>query len=542
MILLTPLRRARLLLALASGLILAFGFAPYHTPLVAWLAMAMLVFVSLDARPTTAVLCGALHGVAFYSLSIYWVYVVMRQYGGLGAPAAFGVLALMIAALTGFTIAFTAAVAWISRRSLGRACVAAPFVWVACEFGRHHMPAVGFPWNLLGYAVSDNLGLVQVVTVTGIYGLSFLVAGYGALSTLLLVERSKLAFGCWLAASAVVLPLVLVGGEFVPQPGLPQMQARLVQTSLPQGPYAEDWMKQYADVLAELGRLSIAGAGTGSSAARAADGDAGVRPSEAESGQASSPSATGAGVSLIVWPEVPAPLYLQDERFASLARGLAVRGQTPFLFGHIGWKREDDGQLHPYNSATLLGASGERLYSYDKIHLVPFGEYNPWPRLLWFAGALTQEVSQFSAGSEREIGQLDGGKFATLICYEAIFGNEVRQFVARGAELLVNISNDGWFGRTAAPDQHLAIARVRAVENRRWLLRATNNGYTVAVDPYGRIVVRMPADTRGALDVPFGFRSDRTVYSRVGDWVAWLCLAASAAMMWSVRRRERVKA
>ncbi|MGH9817180.1 MAG: apolipoprotein N-acyltransferase, partial [Candidatus Acidiferrales bacterium] len=415
MIVLTPLRRARLLLALASGLILGFGFAPYHTPLVAWLAMAMLVFVSLDARPITAVLCGALHGVAFYSLSIYWVYVVMRQYGGLGAAAALGVLALMIAVLTGFTIAFTAAVAWISRRSLGRACVAAPFLWVACEFGRHHMPAIGFPWNLLGYAVSDNLGLVQVVTVTGIYGLSFLVAGYGGLSALLLVDRSKLAFGCWLAVTAVVLPLVLVGGEFVPQPGLPQMQARLVQSSLPQGPYAEDWMKQYADVLAELGRLSIAGAETASGAPGPADGGAAVRPTEAESGQASRAPTTGAGVSLIVWPEVPAPLYLQDERFAALARSIAVRGQTPFLFGHIGWKREDDGELHPYNSATLLGASGERLYRYDKIHLVPFGEYNPWPRLLWFAGALTQEVSQFRAGSEREIGQLDGGKFATLI-------------------------------------------------------------------------------------------------------------------------------
>ncbi|MGH9789881.1 MAG: apolipoprotein N-acyltransferase [Candidatus Acidiferrales bacterium] len=538
MIVLTPLRRVRLLLALASGLILAFGFAPYHTPLVAWLAMAMLVFVSLDARPITAVLCGALHGVAFYSLSVYWVYVVMRQYGGLGPASSFGVLALMIAVLSGFTMAFTAAVAWISRRSIGRACVAAPLVWVACEFGRHHMPAIGFPWNLLGYAVSDNLGLVQVVTVTGIYGLSLLVAGYGALSALLLVERSKQAFGCWLAASAVVLPVVLVGGEFVPQPGLPQMQARLVQTSLPQGPYAADWMTQYAETLAELERLSVAGGGTASGGPRVADGGAALQAPDAPSGQASSAPTTGARVSLIVWPEVPAPLYLQDEGFATLARGIAARAQTPFLFGHIGWKREEDGQLHPYNSAALLGASGERLYSYDKIHLVPFGEYNPWPRLLWFAGALTQEVSQFRAGSEREIGQLDGGKFATLICYEAIFGNEVGQFVARGAELLVNISNDGWFGRTAAPDQHLAIARVRAVENRRWLLRATNNGYTAAVDPYGRIVVRMPADTRGALDVPFGFRSDRTVYSRAGDWVAWLSLAASVVVIWQIRRKE----
>ena len=114
------------------------------------------------------------------------------------------------------------------------------------------------------------------------------------------------------------------------------------------------------------------------------------------------------------------------------------------------------------------------------------------------------------------------------ICFEAVFPDLVRRFVANGAELLINISNDGWFGRSAAPEQHLAMARVRAAENRRWLLRATNNGHTVAVDPYGRIVARLAPDTRGVLTAPFAFRRDRTLYSRFGDWLAWLSLAATA--------------
>lgn len=517
MIPLTPLRRVRLLLALASGLILAFGFAPHHAPLVAWLAMAMLVFATLDARLPIALACGLLHGAAFYGLTLAWVQSVMQLHGGLAAPAAAGVQALMVLVLSLFPAAFCGAVAWISRRNIARACVAAPFLWVACEFGRHHMPSIGFPWNLLGYAVSDNLGLLQLATLTGIYGLSFLVAGYGAAAAWLLVERSKRAFGCWLALTAALLPVTLVGARFVPSE-IPQQAARLVQTNLPQKGYGADWQKQFAPDMDEIERLSTAAATA-------------ETPSASSVGADAASSAPAKPVALIVWPEVPAPFYLQDKRFAERAQRIAMQAQTYFLVGHIEWKPDASGRLYPYNSAALLGPGGERLYTYDKIHLVAFGEYVPWRNLLTFAEKLVQEVGDFHAGSERTVGQLPGGKFATVICFEAVFPNEVRQFVAGGAELLVNISNDGWFGRSAAPDQHLAMARVRAVENRRWLLRATNNGYSVAVDPYGRIVSRMETDRRAALDVPFAFRSQRTLYSRFGDWLAWLCVAVSGVML-----------
>lgn len=535
MIPLTPLRRVRLLLALASGLLMAFAFAPHHAPLVAWLAMAMLVFVSLDARLPIALLCGLLHGAAFYGLTLAWVQGVMQLHGGLAAPAAAGVHALMVLVLSAFTAAFCLAVAWISRRSIVQACLAAPFLWVACEFGRHHMPAIGFPWNLLGYAVADNLGLLQLATLAGIYGLSFLVAGYGAVAAWLLAEGSKRAFACWLALTAAVLPVTLVGARFVPSEISPQV-ARLVQTNLPQKGYGADWQKQFAPDLDALERLSIWGAAAAPSGGAATEGAAG---SAAEQGAAS--RAPAGPVALIVWPEVPAPFYLQDQRFAERAQRIAAQAQTYFLVGHIEWKPDAAGRLHPYNSAALLGPSGERLYAYDKIHLVAFGEYVPWRKLLRFAEKLVQEVGDFRAGTERSVGKLPGGQFATVICFEAVFPNEVRQFVAGGAELLVNISNDGWFGRSAAPDQHLAMARVRAVENRRWLLRATNNGYSVAVDPYGRIVARMETDRRGALDVPFAFRSQRTLYSRFGDWLAWLSVAASGVMLAMGRERGSKK-
>jgi apolipoprotein N-acyltransferase len=197
----------------------------------------------------------------------------------------------------------------------------------------------------------------------------------------------------------------------------------------------------------------------------------------------------------------------------------------------VDWKKDSQGQWIASNSAVLLDASGRRIFTYDKIHLVPFGEYVPLRRWITFAGRLTADIADFTPGSIYRVGDLPDGKFGTFICYEAIFPGEIRRFAANGAQLLINISNDGWFGRSAAPTQHLMMSRVRAVESRRWLLRATNNGYTAAIDPYGRIVASLATDIRGQLDAPYGFRSDLTPYARFGDWFAWLCVIASVGLL-----------
>lgn len=191
----------------------------------------------------------------------------------------------------------------------------------------------------------------------------------------------------------------------------------------------------------------------------------------------------------------------------------------------------------------LLPPDAERAFRYDKMHLVPFGEYVPLRRLLRFAESLTQQVGDFQHGREAAVGELPGGgKFSVLICYEAIFPAEVRRFTANGAELLINLSNDGWFVGSGAPEQHLAMARVRAIENRRWLLRATNTGHTVIVDPYGRITSRLGADIRGVLTGGYAMRSDRTLYVRLGDWLAYLCVVLSGILLWCGRKgSEEVK-
>jgi apolipoprotein N-acyltransferase len=238
--------------------------------------------------------------------------------------------------------------------------------------------------------------------------------------------------------------------------------------------------------------------------------------------------------------------------FASRAARLAAESRAHFLLGVIEWRRKSATEFEGFNSAVMLDPDGVRSFEYDKVHLVPFGEYVPLRRVLPMLESLVAEVGDFSAGTERNVGTLrllSAGqrrpaatrKFGVFICYEAIFPDEVRQFTRNGAELLVNLSNDGWFGPTAARDQHLAMARVRAIENRRWLLRATNTGHTVAVDPYGRITARLAPDKRAALEAWFDFRADMTLYARWGDWFAWVCAGLSALMLalhWMESRRS----
>ena len=165
---------------------------------------------------------------------------------------------------------------------------------------------------------------------------------------------------------------------------------------------------------------------------------------------------------------------------------------------------------------------------YDKIHLVPFGEYVPFKRLFSFAGKITKDVGDFTPGRERTILDLDGHKLGVFICYESVFPDEIRLFPQRGAEVLVNISNDGWYGESGAPGQHLNMARMRAIENNRWVLRATNSGITASIDPFGRLVDEAPRNVRRGMEARYAFIKGTTFYSRHGDLFAYLCVIVAA--------------
>jgi apolipoprotein N-acyltransferase len=203
---------------------------------------------------------------------------------------------------------------------------------------------------------------------------------------------------------------------------------------------------------------------------------------------------------------------------------IARQEQAPLVVGNIGTDFSAEEQAwRTYNSALVVGADGARVGRYDKIHLVPFGEYIPFKRLIFFARKLTGRVSEFTRGDERKVFRLNGHRYGVFICYEAVFADEVREFSQLGAEVLVNISDDGWYGDTSAPWQHLNMLRMRAIENRRWILRDTNNGVTAVIDPYGRVRQSIPRHQADALPAGYGFRDDVTFYTAHGDVFGWAC-------------------
>ena len=508
----------RLFAAAASGAALSLSYSGLYLSVYSWVCVAILLFSLFGARPRVAFGCGFLHGLLFVLTSVPWIATVLTVHGGLPVAGGWGVL-LLIAIAWGILIgSFAWAVHRLSRQSIGLACFGAPFIWVTFEFVRAHLPEISFPWNLLGYPAASNLGLVQLTTISGIYGLSFLVAAFNALLSWVsasnkLTLRRRIA--CAAAATGILLTTSWVAPRLVPQQQA-QHFARAVQLNFPEvESYPADWFRVHAADLEEITRISLA-------------------PSLQKP-------------DLLVWPEAPAPFSFQDVQFAKVASTLAIQFGHPFLAGAIEWKPPVDpsdvvprGTLLPYNSALLFDGQGQRVFVYDKVHLVPFGEYEPFPLIHRVVSSVSSDVGGFHKGNKYVVGQLPhGNTFGVFICYEAIYPGEVRRFAAGGAQLLLNISNDGWFGRSAAAEQHLRMARVRAVENRRWIVRSTNNGFTVSIDPYGRILRPLPPDVRAAVDLPYDFRSDETTYTRFGDWFAWLCVLVSVILVAATFRKAK---
>jgi apolipoprotein N-acyltransferase len=508
----------RLMAGAVSGAALALSYIGFHLSIYSWFCVGILLLSLFGAPPGVAFACGFLHALLFVFTSVPWIATVLTVHGGLSVPAGWGVL-LLIAMAWGILIG---ALAWsverLSRQSIGLACLGAPFFWVTIEFVRAHLPQISFPWNLLGYPAAENLGLLQLTTITGIYGLSFLVAGFNALlawtsasNSLTLQKRIAMAA----SAAAILLIAAWTAPGLVPQ-DRPQHFARAAQLNFPEvESYPANWFQAHAADLDEITRISLA------------------------------PSAEKPD--LLVWPEAPAPFSFQDSQFAKIASALAIRFGHPFLVGAIEWKPAVDpsdvvpsGTLLPYNSALLFDSQGQRIFVYDKVHLVPFGEYEPFPLIHRVVTSVSSDVGGFHKGNKYVVGQLPkGNTFGVFICYEAIYPGEVRRFAAGGAELLINISNDGWFGRSAAAEQHLRMVRVRAVENRRWIVRSTNNGFTVSIDPYGRIYQPLPPDVRAAVDLPYDFRTGQTIYTRFGDWCAWLCVLVSVILVATTFRKAK---
>ncbi len=488
---------------------------------LSWIALAPLLIALLRTHPAGALqvdarvrlalatpfegfLLAYACGILWCGGTCYWVFDTMHRYGGLPVPMAALVLILFCLYIGLYHGLFGLLLAVIARGSERRALVAAPFVWVAVELARTRVTA--FPWELLGYAQTDNFVLTRIATLTGVYGLSWeivLVNSAFAAAFVVAKERRKL-----LLVSALAASVVLQAGQWVAPPrAASDRSALLVQQNIP---IEADWTRDYFDqTLREFLSMSVKGAS-------GVDARAGGAPASK--------------VDVIVWPESPAPFYANDPAFRSVVGEMARQTRTWVVSGSIGidpMGGRNAQKPKVSNSAVLVSPAGEFAGRYDKVHLVPFGEYLPFPNLFAFAGGLTKEVGEFTHGSSRAPLDAGSARLGIFICYESVFPDEVRQFAQQGAQVLVNISNDGWYGDSGAWKQHLQQTRMRAIENHRWLLSATNTGLTASIDPWGRVVAQVPRKQRTALVAPYALVSGTTFYTRHGDWFAFLCAIIS---------------
>ena len=508
------------LLVLLSAILQILIFPLPGLYILSWFAIMPLIVALLRARPSGELevvgsvrlqpatpwhgfLLSFVCGIIWYAGTCYWIFDTMRQYGGLNTAMAVLVLFLFCCYLGLYHGLFGLLVAVLAQpHNDRRALVLAPFLWVAVELARTCI--TGFPWNLLGIAQVDNVALCRIAGWTGVYGISFEIALVNvALAAAFLVPRAKR--GAMLAAG-LAAAAALQAGRLVEAPtAKADHTALLVQENVP---VQAEWNPHYfQQTISELTQLTV------NSAQNSAKAD---------------------GVGLIVWPESPAPFFTNDLKFRDAISQLARNTGAWIVAGAIGSNALNPNTEGPlFNSAVLVSPAGEWTARYDKVHLVPFGEYLPFPSLFAFAGGLTKEVGQFEHGTSHAPLQAGAQRLGLFICYESIFPDEVRQSANQGADVFVNISNDGWYGDSGAYAQHLNQTRMRAVENDRWLLSAANTGVTASIDPWGRIAARIPRKQRAAMVAPYALTSVTTFYTRHGDWFAYVCAIISAgALFW----------
>jgi apolipoprotein N-acyltransferase len=504
----------RTALALLSGLLLALNFPKFGHSALAWVSLApLLVALALAAHNGASrwhsFRLGYVTGLGYFCGTLYWLSFVMAKYGELPMAVA-GLLAFGLAAwLSVFVGLFALLTGDAVRRHGVQGLWFAPCFWVTTEWFRAWLGG-NFPWVLLGSSQASALPVVQLASVTGAYGLSAMVVSAGVVIAILTLSRNRSQRR---TAAIAALGLVLIPvwgawrmsrGDFLTE-GVP-MRVGLVQGNVPQ-----EQKQDPAFGAAILDRYI-----------------------------ALTREAIGAGSQLVLWPEASTPFYFESEaNLAEPIRRLARESQTPVLVGTDQYEApSSSGPVKYFNGAVLVGPDGRNHDSYQKIHLVPFGEFIPFKRLLFFVKPLVENVADFTHGSRPTVFDADGARFSVAICYEVVYSGLAREFVNNGAQLLTTITNDAWFGRTSAASQHFEQAGIRAVEQGRYLVRSANTGISGGFDPYGRVLARTALFTTAATTVDVRLLKGRTVYNAIGDTIVYLAFAGTMAGVVRGRRRS----
>ena len=485
---------------------------------LAWICLSPLMLVATRSGcPLTAALHGLIAGVTAFGFLISWIDPFLIRWAKLTAPEAGAISLLLVLYVAVYFGVFSLALCNVRRRwGACGAFLLAPAIWTGLEWLRSVL-FTGFPWSLLGYSQMPALVAIQVADLTGVFGVSFLVVTGNSLAALMLARLlPERAEGPGRSAQtgqqrhvSMVLSVILLSGLGYgvwrlsqPVPGNGDLHAALVQANVAQ---SEKWDPK------ESLRIETDHVAMTREAARH-------------------------GARLVVWSESSVPISItRNPDYERRLADLSLQTGADLVVGTVAYEARDGIQT-PFNSAVLVRPGIGVSDRYDKIHLVPFGEYVPLKKLLFFLESLVNEASDFEPGDQIRLLRGEGSALAPLICYEAIFPDLVRRFTKAGAGILVNITNDAWYGDTAMPRQHLAQAAMRAVENRRYLLRCASTGISAFVEPTGRIAMRSRLGEKIVLESTVRSSSEITWYTATGDVLPILCVILTLAALLTARR------
>jgi apolipoprotein N-acyltransferase len=494
--------------AAVSGILLAASFPTIGLPYLAWIALVPL-FISLKDRTVRqGFWLSGITGLFYFTGTVHWVTNSIHFYGNVPILPASLVTLLLCAFLALYPALFGAAAVSLKKDRPALFVIAAPALWTALELARTYVFS-GFPWSLLGYSQYTVLPIIQFADITGVYGVSFLIVLVNAAVAEFSMNRRN-----WQVVAATALVLALVLGYGSARLRAPE-QGEGITISVVQGNIEQDkkWDPAYqAETIAVYKRLT-------------------------REGLAQRPD-------LVIWPETATPFYFggeyrNDKPLTADLVEFVKENKVPLLFGSPTYEVKPTRQIVGRNSAFLLSGEGRVEATYHKIHLVPFGEYVPLKKVLFFVEKMVQAIGDFEAGDQYKVmtipyggpGQKKEATLCTVICYEIIFPDLVRRFVDNGARIVTTVTNDAWFGKTAAPFQHFSMAVLRAVENRVPVARAANTGISGFIDSKGNILETSGIFIEAHLTHKLVPGSDKTFYTKFGDLFSYACVIFTLVLL-----------
>ncbi|MBI5075165.1 MAG: apolipoprotein N-acyltransferase [Nitrospirae bacterium] len=494
---------------------LVISFPRFDLSFLAWISFVPLLFSLWKKDWKESFVSGFVFGMVYFFGTLYWVYHSINHFGGISFLSSIIIVLFFSAYLSLFPALFSMLFSQVYKKSRLPALFIAPVLWVCIEYIRSYA-LTGFPWASVGYSQYRFLSLIQISDVTGIYGISFLVlAVNGFIADLLLIQKRLkemplFPLSYFMAGSALLLMVIITSFGY----GFWRLHQNRAGKDLPisviQGNIEQDkkWEPAFQNEVIDI-YTKLSG------------------------------EALKEHPALIIWPETAVPfLFGSDMVNTERLSQFQKQSRTSLLFGAVMVKKHSAGSSDLTNSAVLLENEGEKSYVYDKIHLVPFGEYVPLRKVFFFLDKLVAGIGDYIPGSQYLQADTEMGRFSTLVCYEIIFPGLVRKFYTGGGDFMVTITNDAWFGKTAGPYQHFSMAVFRAVENRKPIVRAANTGISGFIDSNGKILVQSGLFDRRVLTHTLKTDSTMTFYTRFGDLFSFFCIVISIILLGTIVPRR----